>query len=147
MKTIYATGVYGEPYRIVVSDEKLREVKAAQSWLRYSPWRGELWINLSLLCLSSGAYVPGYISVTEAKTTILAQGPEGQECILGHYDEDVLELPNVHVTHYFDITIGSLVFYLTEGDIRLIEGWGALQNRKYREMVPNKCDYLVTLCL
>jgi hypothetical protein len=132
MKIIYATGIYGEPYKITVTDDQLKEIHLAKNWLEYSPWQGELWINTQLACLSSGGNVPGYFNIAKNKVTILVRTTNGRECVLG-YDDDLLKLPSIHVTDYFDLTLQKLVFYLTEGDIDLIENWRLLKAKNLRK--------------
>lgn len=134
MKTIYSTGPFGEPYRVEVSDVLLREVRLAQRQLRMLPWNGEMFLPVPIVPLTHDKQLRAEVVVGKSLVSVCIEGPEGRESMLDSYD-DLLNIPDVYVSRYFDFSLSESAFSLTQRDIDLIETWKAFK-RKNLEKIP-----------
>lgn len=112
-------GVY--LYKIILTPEILKDIKLAQIWIDYSPWKGELripmtclWLNnqtaaLDCTCILSNDNDPAIIVHDRNSDTLLYSGS--------------LDIPDVFITKSFILTYISDKPTLDINDEELINKW------------------------
>lgn len=141
MKTIYSAGIIdGNIYKTTISDDMLNHVEEQRESVKGLD--ETVWIHYTSLCLNTEVAVPGYI-IAGSRTTLVVSTVDRQ--LLLDFEEDLLSLPDIHVTKNFLNMLPEYVWCLQVDDIKLITNW--LDCRDEEEEKSKLCDNLETTCI
>jgi len=115
MKTIFACGAFGEPYKIELTDHVLSQIEESQRTLKTLPWNGRMLINVIGVELNTKKKAVFEIDISKwGVGLVLDDDP---------IVDGLLNLPDIYVSPEFDMYLPDNVFSLSEHDIELIEAW------------------------
>ncbi len=118
MKRLYITDGL-TPYKVILTDEILHDVKCAMTWLQTAPWYGNLWILVDAV----NPHDKG-----DAITCKLFIGKDGvtlthNDELMIDEDDDILELPDHYVSKQFDIKLPDFMSTLELDDVVSVSIW------------------------
>ncbi|GAH17610.1 unnamed protein product [marine sediment metagenome] len=132
MKIIFATGLWGEPIKLVLTDELLVEAHKALSTMSNLPWRGFLYLNVPCKQLpyeddsmfhDMKTRTEVNLEVSKIGVVLCYSGWESMEYILDNPNEDIFSIPDVYVTESFKDRLNGWIHKLTDDEKRLITIW------------------------
>jgi len=126
MKVIFACNVFGEPYKVELTDYVLSQIEESQRTLRILPWNRRMLIS-----------VPG-IELNTKKTAMfeIDISKWGVGLVLDNDPivDGLLEIPDIYVSPEFEMYLPDNVFSLSEHDIKLIEAWKTVHVKNKENM-------------
>lgn len=121
MKTIFACGSFGEPYKITVSKSLLDEADTVQRTLKQLPWNGKFYLPVNVEPLIKDFKLNCNLIIDKKYINLCIEGPNGEWDSL--LDTNIMEAPELHVTNTFMVLLPEYVLSLKPSDISLIDAW------------------------
>jgi hypothetical protein len=122
MKTVYFT-ILDVPYKMILTNDKLREITNAQSWLSFTPWNGVLYVKNDATNLNCNKNINVDLEVERDNVSII--------CVL----DDLLHTPDLLVSNSFELLYLNNLISLDTIDNEFVNSW--VQN-KYVNCVNSK---------